>query len=167
MSRKVLNLLSAVELGGEREHLKELTRLSDRKGSDVNLVSGELRDNSAQVIPYPAFAWQWSPVQSYAWHNAQHINVLEYLAFFNYIRCMVNQPNNNGLRFVHIVDSRVISCVITKGRSSSVVLNRVARRVAALLLASNLYPKPLWTISAWNFADHGSRAVAQARSQDG
>lgn len=81
LSRKVLSILGTMEVGGELGHLKELTRMSDKKGSDVNLISGEFRNNTAQVIPYPSFAWRLVPVQSYVCHNVQHINVLEYLVF--------------------------------------------------------------------------------------
>ena len=69
---------------------------------------------------------------------------------------------NFNIRFFHVFDSRVCSCVIAKGRSSSRVLNRILRRVASLLLASDAYALPLWTISAWNFSDSGSRVLAPA-----
>ena len=67
-------ILQAVSEASETAHIKSLIRLSDNRGSDVNVVTGELRDSSVQVIPYPAFVWQWRPKQSYSWHNAQHIN---------------------------------------------------------------------------------------------
>ena len=86
------------------------------------MITGELRDNTVQTIPYPVFAWQWRPRQSYSWHNSQHINMLEFLAFLNYIRNRTGKPGNHGIRFVHILDSRVVSCVLAKGRSSSFML---------------------------------------------
>ena len=65
----------------------------------------------------------------------------------------------NGFRYLHIFDSRVASCVLAKGRSSRSKLNRVLRRVNALLLVGDVYVLPMWTISGWNSADVGSRAV--------
>ena len=69
---------------------------------------------------------------------------------------------NFNIRFFHVFDFRVCSCVIAKGRLSSRVLNRVLRRVASLLLASDSYALPLRTISAWNFPDAGSRVLCPA-----
>ena len=67
--------------------------------------------------------------------------------------------DNHSSRILHVLDSRVASCVIAKGRSSSCKLNRILRRVSALLLASDFYVFPLGTVSGWNFADFGTRAV--------
>ena len=36
--------------------------------------------------PYPSFPWKWKSVQSYAWVHEQHINILEFMAFYNYLR---------------------------------------------------------------------------------
>ena len=85
--------------------------------------------------------------------------MLELVAFFYYLRACVVKAENHSFRILHVVDSRVVSCVVAKGRSSSSKLNRSLRRVGSLLLASDVYVLPLWTISGWNFSDHGSRAV--------
>ena len=57
----------------------------------------------------------------------------------------------------HIVDSMVSAAVLAKGRSSSRVLNRVLRRINAVLLLTDLYVLPVWTLSGWIFSDAGSR----------
>ena len=72
------------------------------------------------------------------------------------------KADNHSCRFLHVLDSRVVSCVLAKGRSSSSKLNRVLRRVSALMLASDVYVFPLWTVSGWNFADFGTRALCPA-----
>ena len=77
------------------------------------------------------------------------------------------QAEAHDMRFFHILDSRVSSCVLAKGRSSSVLLNRILRRVASVLLAADLVVLPLWTISAWNYSDYGSRAVPELSSNHG
>ena len=74
---------------------------------------------------------------------------------------MLNE-DNHSCRILHVLDSRVVSCVLAKGRSSSCKLNRVLRRVSALMLASDVYVFPLWTVSGWNFADFGTRALCPA-----
>ena len=112
----------------------------------------------------PRLAWAWSTVQSYKWQATQHINVLELAAFFNFIKCVVRENGLVGQRFFHVLDSRVSSCVVAKGRSSSTMLNRILRLIGALLLAADIYVLPLWTISGWNYADASSRVYSPAPS---
>ena len=151
-----MKLLGSVEAGREVEHLSQLHNFLDLRGSDVRLDTGSVLEGARQCVPYPAFAWQWQCTQSYAWTQTQHINVLELLAFLNFLR-QFTAKDGNAIRFYHVLDSRVSSCVLAKGRSSSKLLNRILRRVTALLLASDAYCLPLWTISSWNFSDVGSR----------
>ena len=125
----------------------------------MSLRDGTIVEGGRQVIPYPAMAWEWRCIQTYPWKAQQHINVLELVAFFNYLRLITRQADSHSLRILHVLDSRVVSCVLSKGRSSSSKLNRTLRRIGALLLAADVYVLPLWTISSWNFSDHGSRAV--------
>ena len=155
----VCAMLTKMVRGREVEHLNLLYRVIDSRGSDVRLNSGAVLDGVRQLAPYPAFAWQWTSVQSYRWVSPQHINVLELLACFNYLCFLVTRPNGRCCRIFHILDSRVSSCVLTKGRSSSRILNRTLRRIAALVVGADLSVQPLWTISAWNFSDTASRAV--------
>ena len=158
-TERVMDLLSDMVPGSEAAHCKRLYKLLDVRGSDVGLSTGVVLDGGRQLVPYPALAWDWNSVQSYKWQVTQHINVLELLAFFNYLRRRSGRPNTHACRILHILDSRVCSCVLAKGRSSSLMLNRVLRRVAALLIVADISVLPLWTISAWNFSDHASRAV--------
>ena len=83
--------------------------------------------------------------------------MLESIAFLIYFRKACCETSFQHTGAFHIFDSRVCSCVIAKGRSSSKVLNRPLRRYCALALASDSYILPLWTISSWNFSDPGSR----------
>ena len=156
----VSHLLATVDglvSGEEAEHLFHILKVADCRGSDVELDSQSVFDGSCQVWPYPAFVWQWTVVQSYPWRLTQHINVLDFAAFLNYVRAASIKEGFGGKRFVHILDSRVVSCVVAKGRSSSRLLNRVARRLCGLLLASDAYVVPVWTISSWNYSDAASR----------
>ena len=118
-----------------------------------------LVDGCRQDAPYPAFCWEWASVQSYGWRATQHINALEFTAFLNYVRSQAGSKDFHQKRFFHIFDSRVVSCVVAKGRSSSRLLNRLCRRLAAFSLASNTYVLTLWTVSAWNHSDAASRRL--------
>ena len=153
----LVDLLQGMEPGAETDHLHELLRMGDFRGTDVILCSQTPLDTSRQIVPYPAFAWKWQTVQSYEWKQAQHINALEFTALLNYVRRVVAEPSNHSLRCFHVLDSRVSSCIVAKGRSSSRIINRLCRRLAAFTLASDTYFLPLWTISKWNFSDAASR----------
>ena len=151
--------MPTVVRGEESSHLTHVLRFCDFRGSEVSLRDGLVNEGSRQVIPYPAMVWAWRSFQSYTWQQSNHINVLELVAFFNYLRACVRKPERHSCRMLHVLDSRVASCVIAKGRSSSSKLNRILRRVSALMLASDVYVFPLWTVSGWNFADAGTRAL--------
>ena len=81
-------LLATMESGREVEHLRYLFKFSDFRGSEVSLREGMVNDGGRQIVPYPAIAWAWRSVQSYAWRSSQHINVLELVAFFQFFTCM-------------------------------------------------------------------------------
>ena len=159
VSAEVEQVLSTVSAGNEKAHLSWILQFVDFKGSEVRLKTGTIIEGSRQAVPYPAFIWDWKSVQSYSWVQPQHINVLELLAFLNYLKSISKDPSRHSVRFLHVFDSRVCSCILAKGRSSSCMLNRILRRIAAVSFAADLYVLPLWTISRWNFSDSGSRAV--------
>ena len=157
----VIHIMQTMQAGKESEHLRQLLDLVDFRGSDFRLDSGSVLEGARQCVPYPAFCWAFKCVQSYSWKQSQHINVLELLAFFNFLRKIVAE-GESSFRFLHVLDSRVAACVIAKGRSSSKILNRLLRRISSLSLAADSYTLPLWTISSWNFSDAGSRFVRPA-----
>jgi hypothetical protein len=156
----VMSLIATMCPGKEIEHLESLLSAFDFRGSDVRLDSGVILEGSRQPTPYPAICWEWAVVQSYGWQQHQHINVLELLAFFNYLRSVAVISKSHSQRILHVLDSRVCSCVLSKGRSSSKLLNRLLRRILGVSLAADLYVLPLWTVSAWNCSDAGSRTYS-------
>ena len=127
----------------------------------MRLETGDILDSLRQPLPYAAPMWAWNTVQAYRWDTSGHINVLELAAVLNFIRYATRELGWRATRFFHIVDSRVTSCVMAKGRSSSYLLNRTLRRQNALLLLADLYVMPVWTLSRWNYADAPSRAFSR------
>ena len=145
-----------MEPGREEEHLALLLRAANYKGSEIRVsLLGD--DDGKLAFPYTAFAWKWRSVQSYKWDHTQHINVLEFLAMFNYLRSMSNKVHLQHLRLFHILDSQVVCSVVGKGRSSSRRLNRCCRRLLPLQLGMDWYIFSLWSISDWQYSDAGSR----------
>eukprot|EP00435_Cladocopium_sp_Y103_P044009 s914_g12.t1 len=153
----VMQVLTTMRPGNERDHLKMLLRHVCLRGTDVKLMSAAENGSQSVMSPYPAFKWKWKVKLSFAWRQEQHINILEISAFLVEFRRRTRQRQQLGSRYFNITDSQVAFHCLTKGRSSSPRLNRLLRRINALSLMGDVLPVHLWTISKWNFADAPSR----------
>jgi len=139
--------------------VEQYIRHADHRGSDVRMDVGIIhRSGSVQRMPVATALWEWKAVLSYAWiHPGAHINVLELAAVFDYMRSACRQSDQLFIRQLFILDSQVGLAVLAKGRSSSVALNALLRRVAALRVASGRMHYYAWCKSADNPADGPSQ----------
>lgn len=153
MVEKILEIERLMEPGRESEHIQWLFRQGHYRGTDIRLTVGE----PPQMVPYPAPKWMWKECLSYRWKKDGHINELEAHALIAHLKRVVRSDVGISARLICIVDSQVIFYAVSKGRSPSTRLNRILRKLMALQLASDTYVLPLWTISAWNWADIPSR----------
>ena len=152
----ICKMLSNMEPGTEVSHLQDLLRFTNHRGSEVRVgLWAGVEDG--QPFPYPAFAWKWKAVQSYRWVHDQHINILEFMSFFNYLRSLSNKRHLQHLRLFHLFDSKVVCGVLGKGRSPSRRMNRCCRRLLPQVLGMDIYVMTLWTISDWQYSDAASR----------
>ena len=110
-----------------------------------------------EMVPYPAYRWLWRETLSFKWKQEAHINELETQALVAHVRRLLREEEVKQVRLMIVVDSQVLFYAIRKGRSPSKRLNRLLRRLSALQLMGDLYALPIWTLSAWNFADNPSR----------
>ena len=156
-AKKVIEVMRTMKPGGEKEHLKGMLRQVSLRGTDIKLETEAEDGSQSTMAPYPAFLWDWKTQLAYKWKQTQHINELEVGAFLVEFRRRTRSRRSLGSRFFNVTDSRVMFHVLTKGRSSSSRLNRLLRRVNALVLISDCQPVHFWTISKWNFADGPSR----------
>ena len=137
---------------------------SDHRGSDIRLVPGLLYDPSAWPrLSFATADWDWRDVQSYAFKGGEHINILEARAYLNYLRRRNKRPDRHRKRFLHVLDSQVVTAVVVKGRSSAQKLNNVLRRIAGQVLASRSVPFYAWVRSEDNPADAPSRKRVRLR----
>jgi hypothetical protein len=141
--------------GQEMSHLRSLLRSASYRGTDVRFMIDV--DDSVHEVPYLAMRWQWKMVPAFPWRQDGHIKELELNAFAVFLKRRSRSRGKQHTKFFHVLDSMVCRGALAKGRSSSKRLNRVLRRCSALLLAMDGYCYPLWTISAWNFADKPRR----------
>ena len=141
-------------------HLNELLlRNTDHTGSDVRIVSGE--SLGQKVFPRQSVSaqwWVWEPVFKTKWKYKSHINLLELEAIILGIRYQTLRLGFISARLFHISDSYVCISIISKGRSSSRLLQRRLKYLAALLLASNVQLVLAHVESTDNPTDEASRS---------
>ena len=89
-------------------------------------------------------------VLQFTWREAAHINELEMRAYLSAFQWRLRKASNIGRKFLHLLDSQVS---IGVQHRSSRRLNRVARKVAALELASGTLGIFAFVRSAGNPAD--------------
>jgi len=115
------------------EHMRSVSS----KGSDVRISTGSLFHPSGWPrVPVDTRLWRWRTVVQFSWREGAHINELELRAFFSAFRWRLRSGQAFGTRFLHLLDSAASIAVLTKHRSSSIRLNRVARKVDVLELGS-------------------------------
>ena len=160
LGEPLVNLAAAEELarwenslkqGEEEPHLRKLLTMASYRGTDIRAyVTVEDED-------YPALCWRWKTLMAFAWDREAHINELELATVAALIKHRGRSSAHFRRRWILIVDSMVTRGALAKGRSPSRRLNRLLRRSAAALLATDSYLFPLWTISRWNFSDGAPR----------
>ena len=98
---------------------------------DMDLVQGVLV--ALMTIP---LAWQ--VVSGFGFKHLVHINMLGAVALFT---CVLGfaKAGLHSRRIMLLIDSGAVRGFATSGRSSSIQLNHVLRKLAGLLLAHDLY----------------------------
>ena len=110
------------------------------------------------AVPPPLASAAWSPVVSAPWRRPEHINSLELRAVTTAVRWLISSPRSPAHQVLILCDSSTAVGSISKGRSSSPLLLRRLRVLAALCLAAGLRLHLFWIRSADNPADEPSRA---------
>jgi hypothetical protein len=101
--------------------------------------------------------WQWKRLKAVRFKHSQHINVLELRMYLYMARWRGRHSRYMNTRWLHFLDSQVSLAVLAKGRSSSRQLNRLLRKISAILCARNMYGLNAFVQSRDNPADEGSR----------
>ena len=76
---------------------------------------------------------------AYKWSRPNHINNLELRSIVHVIEWRVHHLKEIQVRVFHLTDSYVAMSVISKGRSSSKMLQPLLRRLSALLITFGIY----------------------------
>ena len=153
--QRIYEMEKLLEQGKEHDAMRFLLRNGHYHGTDIRLCLEN--QGQREMIPYPAYRWLWRDVLSFKWKQEAHINELEAQALVAHTKRLLRELENQKLRFLVVVDSQVLFYAVGKGRSPSRRLNRILKRLSALVLLGDIYVLPVWTLSAWNYADIPSR----------
>jgi hypothetical protein len=142
---------------------QELTLLIHRgamhRGSDVRIATGTLlRPDSYPRLSFDISRLRWRVVCAYR-RADEHINALELVAVISSLRWRARRHSEHGRRHVHLIDSQVAQAIMTKGRTSSLRLRYLVRRLNALTLALDASPGYAYVHTSANPADAPSRWV--------
>lgn len=136
-----------------------LLRKTNHTGSDIRLITGQV--SNPKTYPRQSVQsewWFWEAVFQNRWKHAEHINALELEAILLSLKHCISHLKVSGTRLFHITDSYICMSVVAKGRSSSRVLARKLRILAAHLLAFDLQLVVAHVASGDNPTDAASRA---------
>ncbi|CAK9067955.1 Methyltransferase-like protein 5, partial [Durusdinium trenchii] len=90
-----------------------------------------------QLVNLVATSSSWKARSAWSFQTERHINVLEMKSVVRLAERLIGVPR--PLRVVNFVDSYVIRCAASKGRSSSIALSPFLRKFGALSVAGGLY----------------------------
>lgn len=117
----------------------------------------ELVDNFQEISQNILEADFWHLCFSQHMQIPEHITLLEGRGIVAALRHKLRSISNFGMAHLHLNDNLGMVLALDKGRSSSMSLLRVCRRVACLLIATSSSLCCRWIPSETNVADAGSR----------
>ncbi len=97
----------------------------------------------------------WKLEKSWAFRRQRHINLLELAAVEELSGILAS--GRGALRVCNFVDSNVARCAMAKGRSSSLAISSVLRRIGAKLVAGDIYMRLPYSPTRLNAADDPTR----------
>lgn len=138
---------------------KQLGLTVNHTGADVRVVTGQvLGHRSPAHASVRAWWWQWKQLFTVRWKGSNHINYLEMKMIFHTLLWRWRNPLSVNKRWVHLEDSMVSLLILTKGRTSSKLLQPLSCKIGALQLAMGAYLLHAHVGSDENPTDAGSRS---------
>lgn len=140
------------------EIVQHLGLTVNHTGSDVRIISGALLNQKSQAhASVKAMWWQWKQLFTVKWSQTSHINYLEMKMVLNTLLWKSRSITSIRKRWLHLEDSMVCLYILTKGRTSSHLLQPLANRIGAIQLAMGSFLLHAHVGSAENPTDKGSR----------
>ena len=144
--------------GGTAELTAFISRQVAQNGADVCVTLGTPFSNKGiSHASLRAPWWEWSILYATHWHFSSHINALEMRVIVQTAEWRCRFPPEFSKRWLHLADSMVCNYILSKGRTSSRLLQPLVRKLGAILLAANAIPLYGHVDSAENPTDAASR----------
>lgn len=141
------------------ELTKQLGLSVNHTGADVRVVTGQvLGHKSPTHASVRAWWWQWKQLFTVRWKGHNHINYLEMKMILHSLLWRCRDPKSVNKRWVHLEDSMVCLLILTKGRTSSRLLQPLTSKIGALQLAMGAVLLHAHVGSDENPTDAGSRS---------
>ena len=135
-----------------------LARHVNHTGSDMSLALGiPFSGKSQNHGSLRADWWQWKILFTTRWQFPAHINYLEMKMILQAIKWRSRSEGSMNRRWIHLSDSMVSNLILSKGRTSSVLLQPLTQEIAAYLLALNSIQLQAHVDSIENPTDGASR----------
>lgn len=139
--------------------VEQLGLTVNHTGSDVRVSSGAaLGKKPACHCSVRAWWWQWKHLFKIKWGFSSHINLLEMRMILHAILWKTRKVSAVNKRWLHLEDSMVCLLILTKGRTSSRMLQPVVRQIGAIQLAMGAQLLHGHVGSSENPTDAASRA---------
>ena len=140
----------------------ELTALISRQvaqnGADVCISLGTpFQNKGTNHSSLRAGWWNWKILYSTHWHFSAHINSLEMRMILQTVLWRTRHESEFSKRWLHLADSMVCNYILSKGRTSSRMLQPLVRQIGAVLLGTNSTPLYGHVDSCENPTDEASR----------
>ena len=137
----------------------QLSRHVNHTGSDVVSLSmgTPFSPKASNHVTLRADWWTWKILFTTRWKFPSHINYLEMKMILQSIRWRARTAAGCNARWLHLSDSMVCNYILSKGRTSSQLLQPITREIAAYLLALNSHQLQGHVDSSENPTDAASR----------
>lgn len=142
---------------GPDQLARHLGGMVNHTGSDVREATGEPMNKRGSHGSVRAMWWQWKHLFKTRWVSPSHI-YLEMKMILLSLLWKARDPSKIGKRWIHLEDSMVCLYILSKGRTSSHLLQPLCQKVGALQLGLGVTLLHGHVTSLENPTDAGSRA---------
>ena len=128
-------------------------------GADVRLETGHVMGRKSPAHgSVRSWWWQWKHLFKLHWVEPSHINRLEMKMILNTLLWKARDPSKVNCRWLHLEDSMVCLYVLSKGRTSSRLLQPICNRIGAVQLGLGVSLLHAHVGSSENPTDAASRS---------
>ena len=137
--------------------VRQLGLQVNHTGADVRLVTGEPMSKKGNHGSLRAWWWQWKHLFKVRWVSPAHINFLEMKMILLTLLWKARSPSAINKRWLHLEDSMVCLYILSKGRTSSRLLQPLCNKIGAVQLFLGVTVLHGHVPSLENPTDAGSR----------